>query len=217
MRFSNSNTTEHNIVWNKTKIKLQESRVDEKRRETSYIFKTDNIPFAKLFVSLKEQNFKRSGVVYVSNDAKEWRRVKNFTLFASSLSQEEKRVIDLSVRIKYLKLVFYNADNKSLTIDVLELFTKPSYLYFIANRNEAYALYFGDVSLKKPSYKLKSLVKGSTPFVKAKFKKLEVLEVPVVVDEVSFFEAYKEKLFILGMLLALAVLGYVAFGLLKRT
>lgn len=215
VRFSNSNEAKE--LWNRTVVKTQESSVDEKKRETSYVFKTEHIPFSKMSVELKEQNFKRSGTIYISDDAKVWKSLQSFTLSASSLSQEKNTIIDFSARTKYLKLVLYNADNKSLTIDAVELSIKPSYLYFIANPNEKYALYFGDTNLKKPSYELKSLVKESDPFVKANFSKIEALKVTKVVDEVSFFEAYKEQIFILGMLLALGVLGYVAFGLLKRT
>ena len=213
--FSNTNKAKEN--FNRTEISTQESSIDEEKKESSYIFKTDNIPFSKLYVKFKEQNFKRSGSVYISYDAKEWKRLQNFTLFASSLSQEKNTVIDFSARIKYIKLVLNNADNKSLAIGSIELVTKPSYLYFLANPNEEYALYFGDKNLTKPRYELGSLVKATDPFVKGKFAKLEKLEVEKVVEEkVSFFEAYKEQLFILAMLLAVGVLGYVAFGLLKR-
>ena len=212
-----SNTNELKEVWKRTKIKTQESSIDEKKRETSYIFKTDNIPFSKLSVEFKEQNFKRSGVIYISDDAKEWKRLQSFTLSASSLSQEKKTMINFSARSKYLKLLLYNADNKSLTIDAVELLTKPSYLYFIANPNEQYALYFGDINLKRPSYELQSLVKDRDAFVKAKFAKLEVLEVEIVVDKVSFFETYKEYIFMMAIFLALALLGYVAFGLLSSS
>jgi hypothetical protein len=116
-----------------------------------------------------------------------------------------------------VKLVLFNADNKPLTIERIKLFTKPSYFYFIANTNDSYALYFGDKNLTKPSYELEGLVSSRDVSIEGKFDKLEVLEVTKVSNEVSFFEEYKEQLFIVCMLLALLVLGYVAFGLLKRT
>lgn len=52
--------------------------------------------------------------------------------------------------------------------------------------------------------------------IKAIFSKLEVLEVTKVSNEVSFFKANKEYLFMVAILLALAILGYVAFGLLGK-
>ena len=215
--FSNSNRAKE--LLNRTEIKTQMRSVDEKKKQSSYLFKTDNIAFSKLIVKVKEKNFKRSGIVYLSYNGKEWKRFKNFTLFESSLSQEKNVLIDFAARIKYIKLVLNNADNKPLNIEAVELVSEPSYLYFIANPNEQYALYFGDKNLTKPSYELGSLVKATDPFVKGEFgklEKLEVDEVKVVEEKVSFFETYKEQLFILGMLLAVGVLGYVAFGLLGR-
>jgi len=211
----NSNKVED--VWNKTEVALYKSSIDEEKKEKSYIFKTDNIPFSKIYVNTHEKNFKRSGQLFLSDDEKKWHSVKSFSILESSLNNQTHKFISVSHRAKYLKLVLFNADNKPLTIESLKLFTKPSYMYFIANPDNKYSLYFGDKNLTKPSYELENLVSNSTLAQEAKFTRLEALEVTKVSNRVSFFEAYKEQIFILGMLLALGVLGYVAFGLLKRT
>jgi len=211
---SNSNKKED--VWNRTEVKLYKNSMDEKRKETSYIFETNRVPFSKIDVEVLEQNFKRSGQLYVSDDANQWQRIKSFVISSSSLNNKKATDIIINHRAKYVKLVLFNADNKPLTIEHLTLFTKPSYLYFIANVNDKYALYFGDINLTKPYYELESLIDEGTVAVKGKLAKLNRLKVTKVSHEVSFFEAYKEQLFMLGIFLALVVLGYVAFGLLKR-
>ena len=215
IRVSNSNKVED--VWNKTEVALYKSSTDEEKKEKSYIFKTDNIPFSKIYVNTLEKNFKRSGQLFLSDDEKKWHSVKRFSILESSLNNQTHKFISGSHRAKYLKLVLFNADNKPLTIESLKLFTKPSYIYFIASKNEKYSLYFGDKNLTKPFYELESLVSNSDIAIEAKFTKLEALKVTKVSNKVSFFEVYKEQIFIFGMLLALGVLGYVAFGLLKRT
>ncbi len=212
--FSNFNKAKN--VFNKTEIKLERSSVDENKKETCYVFKTNDVPFSKIVVNFKEENFKRSGQLYVSADAEKWQSFKSFSLLSSTLNQQSHKNILVNARTKYLKLVLYNADNKPLNIENIELFTTPTYLYFIANPNEAYTLYFGDKNLTNPSYELKSLVSANDLAMKATFSKLEALDVTKVVDEVSFFEEYKEYVFMVAILLALIVLGYVAFGLLGR-
>jgi hypothetical protein len=212
-----SNNSKVKDVWNRTEVNLDKSSIDKKRRESSYIFKTDSIPFSKIAVNVLEQNFKRSGQLYASEDAKKWHSIKKFSISASSLNNQTHKFVSINHRTNYLKLVLFNADNRALTIESLTLFTKPNYLYFIANPNDKYSLYFGDKNLTRPSYELVTLVSDSDVTLNAKLSKLERLEVTKVSKEVSFFEAYKEQLFIVGILLALGVLGYVAFGLLKRT
>lgn len=213
--FSNFNHPKKEVL-NQTVVPLQSHYENQDNKSTTYLFNTEKTPFSKLSVKVKEQNFKRSGTLYLSNDATSWQRVKDFTLLASSLRHQKETEISLSSRAKYLKIVLHNADNHPLTLQSITLFTKPLYLYFIANPKEQYSLYFGDENLSKPSYELESLVKQSDPFMEAEFSKITPLEVTKAKKrEVSFFEKYKEQIFILGMLLALAILGYVAFGLLK--
>lgn len=145
--FSNNNELER--VWNNTAIKTYSTTVDEKKRETSYLFKTEGIPFSKIAVNVQEENFKRSGQLYISSEGKQWQHMKSFSLSSSTLSQEKNKIIELNSRTQYVKLVLFNADNKSLNIAKIELFTTPSYFYFIANPHDEYSLYFGDKNLTK--------------------------------------------------------------------
>lgn len=215
LRFSNTNSIKS--VWNKTTIPLKEHSLDEQKKQSSYIFQSEHIPFSKIAIELKDKNFKRSGRIYASQDAKTWHQIQRFSISKSSLKHTNNTEIICSSRSKYLKIIMDNADNQALNIDAVRLFTTPSYLYFIANSNEQYALYFGDMNLTKPSYEIASLIGNTDASMKATLSTLQKLKVEgVVLKEVSFFKTHQEQMFILGMLLALAVLGYVAFGLLKR-
>lgn len=215
LRFSNTNSSKE--LWNKTTIALKEHTLDAQKKQSSYIFQSEHIPFSKIAIELKDKNFKRSGRIYASQDAKTWHQIQRFSISKSSLKHTNNTEIICSSRSKYLKIIMDNADNQALNIDAVRLFTTPSYLYFIANSNEQYALYFGDMNLTKPSYEIASLIGNTDASMKATLSTLEKLKVEkVVVAEVSFFKTHQEQMFILGMLLALAVLGYVAFGLLKR-
>ena len=215
LRFSNTNSSKE--LWNKTSIALKEHTLDAQKKQSSYIFQSEHIPFSKIAIELKDKNFKRSGRIYASQDAKTWHQIQRFSISKSSLKHTNNTEIICSSRSKYLKIIMDNADNQALNIYAIRLFTIPSYLYFIANSNEQYALYFGDMNLTKPSYEIASLIGNTDASMKATLSTLQKLKVEgVVLKEVSFFKTHQEQMFILGMLLALAVLGYVAFGLLKR-
>lgn len=215
LRFSNTNSSKE--LWNKHIIPLKEHYLNEQKKQSSYIFQSEHIPFSKIAIELKDKNFKRSGRIYVSQDAKTWHQIQRFSISKSSLKHTNNTEIICSSRSKYLKIIMDNADNQALNIDAVRLFTTPLYLYFIANANEQYALYFGDLNLTKPSYEIASLIGNTDASIKASLSTLQKLKVEkVVLTEVSFFKTHQEQMFILGMLLALAVLGYVAFGLLKR-
>lgn len=214
--FSNSNRATKDVLL-KSKIRLENLTTKEKK--SSYIFKTNNIPFKSLKLEVVEQNFKRNGKVYSSNDGIHWSYLKSFSILSSSISQKYQKTINVENRSKYLKLEVENRDNKPLTIQALTLLTKSKYLYFLAQPNEKYTLYFGQKSLTKLHYELESLVNEKTSFVKAKFDKFKVLKIDVIEkkeEKISFMEANKELLFIGIVLFALGVMGYIAFGLLKR-
>jgi len=69
-----------------------------------------------------------------------------------------------------------------------------------------------------PNYEIANLVTNTQNSIEAKLGRLERLEVTQKsVPKISFFEAHKEQLFILGIVLALLVMSYIAFGLLKRS
>lgn len=214
IRVSNHNRAKEH--FDVTSIELKESHTNQDKKESSYLFKTNGIPFSKIAIETEEQNFKRTGKIYLSNNAKEWHYADNFSISASSLSSQNNPFIYTSQRANYVKIVLFNADNNPLTLKRISLFTKPNYLYFIANPNEEYSLYFGDKNATKANYELKSLLGEKRDATEASLGELKELEVEKTSQQVSFFEYHKEQLFIFAMLLALAILGYVAFGLLKR-
>jgi len=204
--------------YDTTEIELLESHLDSEKKESSYIFKTQNIPFNYFEVEVLEQNFNRLGKLYFSVDGKEWRFVKNINISASTLNHTEHKQVAMAGKIPYVKMVLFNEDNKPLHLPKIKLYTITQYLYFIANPKEQYALYFGDKNLRKPNYEIANLVSNTQNAIEAKMGSLEMLEVAQKsVPKISFFEAHKEQLFILGIVLALLVMGYIAFGLLKRS
>jgi hypothetical protein len=212
-----SNTLKAQEVWRRTSIKTEQTITDEKHQRSSYIFNLGHIPFSKISLDVVEQNFKRSGQLYFSKDAQQWQSVRSFNLSASTLGGETQKVIEQRGRTGYLKLVLNNGDNPPLSIRKIRLFTRPTYLYFIANPDEQYALHFGDKLLTEPFYELESLVGSSALSIEGKFSRLKPLKIEEDGSKIAFFENYKKELFMVGILLALGVLGYVAFGLLKRT
>jgi len=209
-----SNNRQRELLWNRTNIELLS--MDTAKKMSSYVFKTDGIPFDRLKPKVVEKNFKRNGKLYISEDAKIWQYVKDFSLSSSSFNEEKNEIIEDKSRTKFIKLVIDNRDNKALNIKSIELLTIPNYLYFIANPNEKYALYFGEENLSKPSYDVESLVSNHAASVKAKLSNLETLVVMKKKKKTSFFEKYKESIFIGMIFIALAIMAYVAFGLLKR-
>jgi hypothetical protein len=213
--FRNNETGSHE--WQKSEIKLQKSIINNEKKHSEYLFRTDNIPFVKVKVGVQEENFQRLGYFSVSEDAQVWQRVRDVSLLSSSLTNQDNRIIEFQGRSKYLKLTLFNRDNRPLTIDTIELFSEVEYLYFIAQPEKEYGIYFGDTTLEKPSYEIKSLVDNSSEYVEAKLLKTERLEVVKREEQISLFESYQKELFILVVILALIILSYIAFVLLKKS
>ena len=191
--------------------------VETKAKESRYTFATKQIPFTKLEPIIEEKNFNREATVYLSDDQKEWRLLNRFNLTSSLLNHKSNRVAYILGKAKYLQIRIDNQDNNPLTIKAIKLSTKPKYLCFIANPKSHYRVQYGDKSLTTPHYEVSNLVDYSTPFVVGKFQEERELKVDKSVKKVSFFEEYKELLITLLLLLAVGILGYIAFGLLKKT
>lgn len=188
-----------------------------KEKQSQYLFRTQGIPSNRIELDVVEKNFKRSGAIYASENGETWYHLKPFFYSNSTLNQEHNETIELENRSEYLKLVIDNQDNQALNIRAIKLLTLPNYLYFIANPNETYMLYFGDKNLTKPTYEVESLVDSEVSFITGNFGNMEQLDVTQTVKKISFFEEHKEMLFMLVILLALGTMAYIAFGLLKRT
>ena len=208
--FSNRNTIKKN--WDKTNITLMSSQTKEHKSE--YIFETKKIPFDKIKLNIKEENFNREGRIYSSNDAVTWKYENRFSLFSSSLTNQKQESIVTHFKSKYLKIMIDNQNNRPLTLEAMTLFTTPHYLYFIAKSNETYTLLFGDERLSKPLYEVEDLVTSETEYINATLEK-KVLKNRVQ-KKISFFEKNREFLFIIVILFAVILMAYIAFGLLKR-
>ena len=206
------NTNKVQKEWDRRTIDLMS--VETKEKETSYLFKTEYLPFSKLEPMIIQKNFNRKGRLYSSNDAITWHFINQFSLSLSTLNNEKSKNILGSAREKYIKIVIENEDNKPLSIEKLTLFTTPLYLYFLATSKESYELYFGNEALSKPTYEIEHLFTKNTDYTVATLS--EKFNLPHKPVEVSFFESYKEMIFIVVVLLSLGIMGYIAFGLLKR-
>ena len=209
--FSNENSIKE--VWDKTEIGLL--HVETKEKKTSYIFKTNNIPFVKIQPNIEENSFNRDGKVYISDDSINWHYLNSFSLYLSTLSSKKNETILSRTRSKYLKLVVENRDNKPLNMESLSLYSTAKYLYFIAHTKKRYELYFGNKHLSKPLYEIEDLVSSETVSILATLSDKFFLESKV--DEVSFFEENRKILFMILILLAVGLMIYIAFGLLQRT
>ena len=208
-----SNTNRIIKVWDKTKIEL--IREETKDKQTTYIFNSRGVPFDKIVPNIHQKNFNRRGRVYGSNDAENWYYLNGFTLSVSTLSKQKNEIIRSSGRAKFLKIVIENRDNNPLNIKTLTLYTTAEYLYFLADVNNKYALYFGDKNLEKPLYELEHIVGSDTISIEAKLS--DKIELKHEVKELSYLEKNREMLFMVGVLLAVLLMAYIAFGLLKRT
>jgi len=209
-----SNHMKAHSVFEHSVIMLHSNKT--KKKVSSYLFKTKNIPFSEIELNIAEKNFKRSGELYSSEDGEKWRYHKSFTLESSTITGRSDTRIHFKIRTPYLMLKLHNQDNKALNIKSIKLFTVPNYLYFLADKGEKYTLYFGDKNLTTPSYELKSLVNRDSLSVKATLSKIEHLKVNVIKNNYLFFEENKKTLFIFVIFLSISVMAYIAFGLLKK-
>ena len=201
-----------NVAYDATTISPLSVKIQDK--EGDYVFGLNNIDIHHIGLQIQNHNYKRSGEVFVSNDNKKWRYLKSFTISASTLMQHKQNMINIQTRSKYLKLHIHNHNNSTLDIQKITLFTQPTYLYFIAEKEKNYTLKFGNELLVKPHYDIEALVNELGSFVNVTSKMLEhhtkVVKIP------TFFERYKHIFFTLGILFAVAVLLYIALVLLKK-
>ena len=200
------------ITYDKTIFNLQEQNTTQKN--TLYLFKTNYLETSYIKITAKQKNYKREGAVYGSNDKKKWQWITNFTIKKSSFEKKQKNHITLNTRKRYLKLVMPKHNNTPLTIEHITAYTQPNYLYFIASPNQHYRLYFGDNTLKNPSYDVASLIKNNAYFTKATTGSLQHHK--ITPKTINFFEENKMMIFTLGILFAVGILLYIAFGLLKQ-
>ncbi len=212
--FSNSNKNKEPLE-EESEIKLL--KVETKEKESRYTFATKQIPFSKLEPMIEEKNFNRDATIYLSNKKKEWKFLSHFNITASLLNHKNNKVAYSSGKAKYLQIRIDNQDNNPLTIKAIKLFTKPKYLCFITNPNSYYKVQYGDISLNTPHYEVANLVDYNTPFIIGKFQEERELKVENHIKKISFLEQHKQLLITLFLLLAVGILGYIAFGLLKRT
>jgi hypothetical protein len=211
VEFSNHNRVKN--LFEKHYVKLHSFKTND--NISSYVFKVNSIPSEKLEFLVNEKNFKREAKVYASNDLKTFTYLKHFSISSSTFNTSSNLKIDLKNRTQYLKIELEDKDNKLLIIEGIKILAKPSYLYFIAEPNEKYTLYFGDKNLKEPNYEIKSIVTKRDIYEVGIFSKVEILEVSHSVNEVSFMQKYKETLFILLLLTVLGIMSYIAFSLIK--
>jgi len=209
--FSKKNTQ---IPLSKSQVSI-ESQVT-KDKKSIYFFKTDHIPFSMIEIVPLEKNFKRNGHLYTSDDGVNWRDVKGFSISSSNIGGEVVKLVKSNQRSRYIKLEINDGDNKPLNINEIILFTVPNYLYFIANPDKKYTLFFGESDAIKPKYELSSIVNDDMKFIEGKLKKLDILNVDKVEITTSLIEEYKELLFMFAVILSLGIMIYIAFGLLKK-
>ena len=212
--FRNSNQTKK-LLEEQSNIELLS--VETKEKESRYTFATKQIPFTKLEPIIEEKNFNRDATIYLSNNQKKWRFLSHLNITASLLNHKNHKVAYASGKAKYLQIRINNQDNNALNIKAIRLFSNPKYLSFIANPNSHYKIQYGDTNLNTPHYEVANLVDYNTPFIVGKFQKEKKLKVVHKIKEISFFETHKKLLITLLLLLALSILAYIAFGLLKRT
>jgi len=152
--FLNHNKEEK--VFEKHYVKLLS--LGTKEKVSSYIFQVNNIPSDKLEFLVLDKNFKRELKVYASDDLEEFLYSKNFSVYASSIEGTSNLSVNFQNRAKYIKVEVENKDNKPLIIEGINILLKSNYLYFIADPNEVYELYFGDENLEKHNYELVSVI-----------------------------------------------------------
>lgn len=210
--FSNHNPTP--IEYDITTVPLQSLTTQE--QATRYIFASDHIPTTTITPIIQESNYNRSGILYLSEDQQQWSYQQPFEIKHSNLTDINQTEIPAQTRSRFLQLQINNQDNPPLTLTALKLVTLPNYLYFIAQPNTSYYLYFGDITLEQPHYEIADLVNRNTPFVQGRLSALETLEVTPKTDSISWIEQYKEGLFIIGIVMVLGILFYIAFGLVKK-
>ena len=202
------------IDYDKTKLSILNKSI--KNEISSYIFDAKNIDFSYLEIEALEKNYLREGIIYVSADNKNWRRVKHFNISKSNITQKKQDKINLNRRTRYIKIDIIDNNNNSLTIPTINILTQANYLYFLASKAKSYEIYFGDKTLSKASYDLKKLVGNTTSSVNISMGELKKHKIKEIVKKESFLEKYKDIIFIFIILLAVIVLLYIAFILIKK-
>lgn len=174
-----------------------------------YIFESDFVSSRYIEVVSSELNYHRKGTLYSSDDNISWRYIKSFDIKASSFDNTKQNKFSLTNTGKLIKLVF----NEETPISAIKIYTAPLYFDFIAEANTSYHIEFGDDNQSRLRSDIASLIPSSTKAIQARFSAL--ITSKTVQPQISFFEQYKNIIFIVLLLLAVLILGYVAFILLS--
>jgi hypothetical protein len=208
-----------------TALSLADEQEDTQHQTSSYLFDTRSIPFSLLEVNASEQNYYRLGKLYVGDDKKHWKFIRNFTIAGSTFSTSpEGTAITLPSEIKarYIKIVINDEHNTPIHLQTLTLGTLRTYLYFIALPGKKYRLFFGNPKAKKPGYDLGHIVSEQNVSDALKGTLLQMEQNPSYRQQyaLSFQDriaAHASWLLAGGVLFATLFLLYVALVLLKKS
>ena len=181
---------------------------------TDYIFKSNGTPVKKIVLDIKEREYDLLAEIYVANRVDEWRLVREESLKRFEHSEIKDIEIPFNYSSNYIKIRVKNSSRKPLTIDNIKIKTAPNYLYFMAQPNERYSVYFTHKEVKQEDSEIATLVYNNHPFIEGKFAKLQKHIVPKAKEKKKKIET-KDKTFVAVVIVAVIVLLYITVGLIK--
>lgn len=121
-----------------------------------------NLPVSGLRIGTDQKNYHRAIELFVSDDAKEWRRSGGgsvFSLDSGSTRHENSEIrLEGTMNGRYLKLRVHNGDSPALRLDSVSAFGPVRSVLFIAEPGKSYRLWYGNPAAERPVYDTAALL-----------------------------------------------------------
>jgi hypothetical protein len=195
------------------------SRIEnEEKKRTEIILDVvyNNIPRDEITLDFASPGYYRSVCVSASTDAENWRNLGSGVIYRFN-KENKNNVISLGeTRERYLKILIYNQDDAPLKIDNISIKGNQQLIYFPAEKDKRYYLFYGNPDAIKPIYEFVKLL----PHTESKKSVMVQLGKEQVNEDFSRVEEVLEEdqQFIIWPMVAFVVvaLGFLIMKSIKR-
>ena len=189
---------------------------DKKRTEVVLDVVYKNIPKKELVLKFASKAYHRSVWAFGSENAEDWRSLNSTVIYMYN-KKNRNNVINLSdYRERYLKLFIYNQDDPPLKIEELSIKGNQQFIYFPANKDKVYYLFYGNPDARIPVYEFERLL----PFMESEKSFIADLGIEQINEDFSRIkELIKEdEMLLIWPMIAFVViaLGFLIIKSLKR-
>jgi hypothetical protein len=131
---------------------------DKKRTEIILDVVYKNIPKKELELKFASSGYHRSVWLFGSDNAEDWQRLNSTVIYMYNKKNRNNFISLSDARERYLKLLIYNQDDPPLKIEGMSIKGNQQFIYFPANKDKVYYLFYGNPDARRPVYEFERLL-----------------------------------------------------------